>query len=619
MKNSLISLNDEQRLAVGHYEGPCLVLAGPGTGKTTIIINRVLNLIQKYKVEPENILVVTFTKAAADEMHSRFMLLNGYINAYNQVTFGTFHSIFFKILKQYKNYKIEYLITENEKKVIIKSIMKNMGFDFYEEGQVLDDLLNELAYIENMLFTDRKYLPLSCDCKAFWTIYDQYKSYKIKVNKFDFEDMITHCFKLLTDNNQVLHSLRKKYKYILIDEFQDINKSQLETIFLIAKPLNNLFIVGDDDQSIYKFRGSDSKAMLRFPNQYKNAPVITLKTNYRSSKAILNTALSVIKNNNGRYEKNLIAFHGLGNSPNIIRVEDNEGEAQAVVLKIKEFFRTGMDYSEMAVLYRTRIQSGVIIDNFTISQIPFTCSGGLSSVYNHWINNDIISYLKASQNIDRNNSIYRIINKPYRRISRSIIANLMTNEKDILDIILLQNDIERHEKKNLKKLGSCLNKIKTMRPGESISYIRYIMGYENYIREWANKKNIKIKPLLEIMDEISASAGRFDSILEYLDHLKLIKKNSKFDGLKEKSSVKIMTMHKAKGLEFKTVFIIGAIDGLIPYNPSDDYDNDLLEEERRLFYVSMTRAKENLYIYAPKYRYGKKAKPSRFIEEMYGI
>ena len=615
MKNSFFPLNDEQKRAVGHHEGPCLVLAGPGTGKTTIIVNRVLNLIKKYKVEPENILVVTFTKAAAEEMHKRFMLLEGYTNTYNQVTFGTFHSVFFKILKQYKNYKIEYLINENEKKSVIKSILNNMGLGFYGEGQALEDLLNELAYIENMLITERKFLPLSCGYSEFWAIYDQYKKYKVKANKFDFEDMVTHCYKLMIDNSQALHSLRMKYKYILIDEFQDINKSQLETIFLIADPLNNLFIVGDDDQSIYKFRGSDSKAMLRFPNQYKNTTVITLKTNYRSSKAILNSAMCVINNNSERYEKNLIACNGLGNNPYIVPVQDNEQEAQAVVLRIKELLKNGMDYSEMAVLFRTRIQSSAIIDNFILNRIPYTCSGGLSSVYNHWINNDIIGYLKASHNIDRNNNIYRIINKPYRKISKNIIANSMMYDKDMLDVMLMQNSIEMYEKKKLKKLKSSLDKIKTMNPGEGISYIRYYIGYEDYIRQWADKKNIKVKPLLEIMDEISASADRFGNIPEYLRHLNLVKK-IEYEGLKEKSSVKIMTMHKAKGLEFKTVFIIGANDGLTPYYLTDDYDKGLLEEERRLFYVSMTRAKEQLYIYVPKYRYGKRAKPSRFLDEM---
>ncbi len=618
MKDSYKSLNDEQKNAVEHYLGPCLVLAGPGTGKTTIIVNRIMYLIKKYKVEPESILVVTFTKAAAQEMHNRFMMLEGFTNKYNQVTFGTFHSVFFKILKQYKNYKIEYLITENEKKAIIKLIVKNMGLGFHEEGQVLEDLLNELAYIENMLFTTREYMPNSCGYSEFWAIYDEYNKYKTKGNKFDFEDMITHCYKLLNGNSQVLYSLRLKYKFILIDEFQDINKSQFEAISLIAEPLNNLFVVGDDDQSIYKFRGSDSKAMLRFPKQYNNTKVITLKNNYRSNKAILNTALNVIKNNKDRYAKDLIASIELGSDPNIILLEDNKKEAESIVLKIKELLREGIGYSEMAVLFRTRIQSGAIIDSFTINKIPYTCSGGLSSVYNHWIYNDINSYLKASQNIDKNNNIYRIINKPYRKISRNTIGLAMSHNKDMPDALILQDGIGKHGKKTLKKLENCLNELRTMKPGQGISYIRHYIGYENYIKEWAAIKNIKVKPLLEIMDEIGVSAGRFGSILEYLEHLRLIK-NNEYGGFAEKRSVKIMTMHKAKGLEFKAVFIIGAIEGLTPYYLLNDYDNDLLEEERRLFYVSMTRAKEKLYIYVPKYRYGKRIKPSRFIEEMYSI
>ena len=614
--NNCFALNDEQKKAAEHFAGPCLVLAGPGTGKTTIIVNRIINLIKKYKVSPDSILVVTFTKAAAEEMRIRFSGLEGYRKEYNQVTFGTFHSVFFKILKQYKNYKIENLITDNEKNSTIKSIVKNLGYDFFEDEQSLEDLINELAYIENMLISEKEYNPYSCAYDEFWTIYGLYKKYKKQANKFDFEDMISHCYKLLLNDDEVLQNLRMKNKFILIDEFQDINKAQLSTISLIAKPLNNLFIVGDDDQSIYKFRGSDPKAMLEFSKVNKDVKVITLKKNYRSNKSILSSALNVINNNIDRYEKDLITVNDSGGIPHIVRVEDNEREAESVVKKIKELCNGGLSYSEIGVLYRTRIQSRAIIDCFTDNKIPYTCSDGLTSVYNHWIYNDIISYFKASQNIDRNNSIYRIVNKPYRRISRMAVADAMRHKTDILQGLMNHDSITNQ--RALKRLEADLNNLRTMKPGRGVSYIRKHIGYEKYIRQWTDLKNTKVKPLIEIMDDIGLSAGNFVSITEYLDHIRSIM-DDRTDSIENRKKVKIMTMHKAKGLEFGAVFIIGAVDGLAPYILNDECDKDLLEEERRLFYVSMTRAKDELYIYVPKYRYGKRMKQSRFLDEMYGI
>lgn len=608
-------LNDEQKRAVKHFKGPCMVLAGPGTGKTTIIVNRTMNLIKNCHVEPENILVVTFTKVAADEMKERFTNIKGYLNKYKKVTFGTFHSIFFKVLQHYKSYRIENLINEKERYIIIKTIVRDLGFDFFEDEQMLDDLINELSYTKNMLIPYRKYIPTSFDYNQFWLIYEQYERYKNERKRFDFEDMINHCYELLIDSKAVLNDLRLKYKYILIDEFQDINKSQFNTIALIAYPLNNLFVVGDDDQSIYRFRGSDPNAMHEFSNLFANVNIIILKNNYRNSKSILDSAMFVINNNCNRYKKDLITVKDFGKAPYIVRVEDNEREAESIVKKIKNLINKGINYSDMAVLYRTKIQSRSIIDTFVNNRIPFICCDGISSIHNHWIYIDIISYLKASQNIERNNSIYRIINKPYRYIGRNMIFDIINSKKDILDSLIQHKGISKYQKRNLRGLKNSLNNISIMKTGQAVSYIRKHIGYENYIKEYADTKNINIKPLIEVLDEVSSSVKKFDSILEYLNHIKLITGNN-FSNITEKNSVKIMTMHKAKGLEFNIVFIIGAIDGLTPNILNDELDIQLLEEERRIFYVAMTRAKDQLYFFVPKYRYGKKMKQSRFLNEI---
>ncbi len=611
------NLNDEQNKAIKHFKGPCMVLAGPGTGKTTIIVNRVMHLIRYYGIDPNNILVVTFTKAAAKEMVERFSNTKGYINEYKKVTFGTFHSVFFRILKQYKNYKIENLIKEKEKYNIVKSIIKGLGYDFYEDEQLLDTFINELCYVQNMLILNKKYNPSSCNYNQFWYIYEKYKKYKNSNNNFDYEDMISHCYELLINNSAILSDLRRKYKYILIDEFQDINKAQFETIKLIANPYNNLFAVGDDDQSIYGFRGADPNVMHEFANKFGDVKVIALKNNYRNNEIILNLAMSIISNNKHRYKKELKAVKEFGELPLIIRTEDFEEEAKVIGKKIKELSIKGMNFSHMAVLYRTNIQSRAIIETFIDQNIPFICRDGLSSVYSHWIYNDIVCYLKASQNIEKNNSIYRIINKPYRYIGRETVSNVMNTSKDFFDSLIGYHGINNLQDKKLKELKKSIEKIGTMKTGIAVNFIRKHIGYEDYIKDYAYSKHINVKPLLDILDEVESSAKKFDDIGEYLKYIKNITEDMAYKRSgSAKNSVQIMTMHKAKGLEFDIVFIAGVIEGLIPNVLNDEITAEAIEEERRLFYVAMTRAKDELYLLVPKYRYGKKTEQSRFLREM---
>lgn len=618
MREYLKILNDEQIEAVEHFKGPCMVLAGPGTGKTTIIVNRVMNLIKYHGIPPGNILVVTFTKAAAKEMEERFSDINGYINEYKEVTFGTFHSVFYRILKSYKGYKIENLINEKEKYIILKSIIKNLGYDFYEDEQILETLITEISYVQNMLILDKKYNPSSCDYNQFWYTYDKYEKYKNERKKFDYEDMITHCYKLLLNENSILNELRQKYKYILIDEFQDINKAQFDTIRLITHPNNNLFAVGDDDQSIYGFRGADPNIIRDYANLFDNVKVITLVKNYRNNKSILKSAMSVISCNRNRYDKQLKSFKEFGKLPFIVRVEDFEKEAKVISEKIKDYRKNEINYSNIAVLYRTNIQSRIIMETFVEKNIPFICRDGLSSIYNHWIYKDIICYLKASQNIDRNNCIYKILNKPYRYIGREIALSVMNTDEDFLDSLIRYNGINMNQKKRLKDLKKDIEVIGIMKTGKAVNYIRKYIGYEEYIKDYASMKHINVKPLLEVLDEIVSSAKKFDDIGEYLEHINYIRNNGGYgsNGLAGENSVEIMTMHKAKGLEFDVVFVTGVLEGLIPNNANEELTMETLEEERRLFYVAMTRAKDDLYLFTPKYRYGKKMEQSRFLGEM---
>lgn len=445
MKNYFKNLNDEQKIAVKHFKGPCMVLAGPGTGKTTIIVNRTMNLIKKYGINPSNILVVTFTKAAAKEMEERFSNINNYVRKYREVTFGTFHSVCFRILKDYKNYRLENLIKEKEKYAIIKAIIKNLGYGFYEDEQILESIVKELCYIQNMLICDDAYNPVSCDYDKFWDINEKYKKYKLEKKSFDYEDMITHCYELLINNGSVLNDLRGKYSYIQIDEFQDINIAQFEIMKLIAYPSNNLYVVGDDDQSIYKFRGADPTLMRDFENSFKDVKIITLESNYRNNESILKSAMSVINCNMNRYNKEIKTVKGIGKLPRIVRVEDFEEEAKVIGEKIKDLSNERNGFSSIAVIYRTNIQSRAIIEAFIDKNIPFICRDGLLTIYNHWIFDDIICYLKASQNIEKSNSIYRIINKPYRYINRDKVLNIINIDGDLLYNLLNIDDLNSYQ------------------------------------------------------------------------------------------------------------------------------------------------------------------------------
>ncbi|NLM43817.1 MAG: ATP-dependent helicase, partial [Clostridiales bacterium] len=620
MTKSLQKLNKEQIEAIKHFIGPCLVIAGPGTGKTTVITHRVFHLIKNHKVNPRDILVVTFTRAAAKEMEDRFRKLSYCQKEYKGVTFGTFHSVYFRILRTYKNYKLDDFLNEKERYQIIKLIIKKLGYDFYEDDQIVDYINNEISYMNNTLTDSDKFISSSIDDKIFKKIRKEYENYKCLNDKYDYDDMLIHCYKLLIDDYQILEEVREKYKYILIDEFQDINKVQFEIMKNIAYPRNNIFVVGDDDQSIYGFRGADSSIMFKFLEDYKTAKTITLIFNYRSSKAIINSAMSLINNNKKRYEKKLMSVQDMGYNPYIIRVEDFEEEAKVISEKIKNRIKEGGRYSEFAVIYRTNIQSRAFIDTFSIANIPYVAYDGTESIYNHWVIKDILSYLKAATGFDRNNNLLRIINKPNRYISRYAIEEALKRQGDLLDNIVLSNSLNDLQVRAIYQLKNCLPRIKSMTTSEAVKFIRHFVGYEEYVRDYAHAKSIDFKFFKELIEEISSSAKGFPIIQDYIIHVEKTvgTGGSKLKDNKNIDAVSLITMHKAKGLEFEQVFISGAVDGIIPYIKEDDLELDVLEDERRLFYVAMTRAKKALYIIVPKYRYSRKVIPTRYIDEIDG-
>lgn len=601
-----------------HEKGPCMVLAGPGTGKTTIITSRICNLIKRKIAAPENILVVTFSRAAANEMKERFEKLAEGAKA-RDVCFGTFHSIFYKLLRQYRGYKLENLMDESQKFSLIRTILRKLDADFAEDEEKLKDIIREIDYITNTMTDVNDYKPSSCDSKLLKRIAREYGEAKQRSGKYDYDDILNDSYYLLKNNPGILKEVRDRYKFILVDEFQDINILQYEAIRLIAEPENNIFVVGDDDQSIYGFRGAAPDILINFEQVYKNCRRIFLRTNYRTTKNILLSALSVINCNTKRYKKNLETVKSTGTFPAVLETEDFDDEARIIASRIEKMHGGGSPYSGIAVIYRTNLQSRAVIDAFMDSNIPFITLDGIASIYNHWIFKDVLAYLKLAQGIDTERELMRIMNKPKRYISRDSLETANRIEGSFLDNLTTYCGLNSLQINAVNELKSDIARLSGMNPNNAVKYIRNVIGYDEYLREYAAIKRINAKGLFETIEEIQSSAKNIDNIARYLMHIdeineKVEEKNfNNFNG----DHVKLLTMHRAKGLEFDTVFICGGVEGLTPYIKNDTPEDTDFEEERRLFYVAMTRAKRELYIISPKKRYGKQTKPSRFISEIF--
>lgn len=626
MNKLLKNLNEEQRKAAEIVTGPCMVLAGPGTGKTTIIVHRLAQLVQSAVVRPENLLVVTFSKDAAAEMKGRFVKFAedhkvASSRQVGEITFGTFHSVFFKILRQYDNYKLENLLDEGEKFMTIKNIARKMQLDFSEDDDRIGDVINEIGYLMNTMADTVNYKPESCTIDEFRAIFENFYTIKQKQNKFDYDDMLTDCYYLLKNNKRVLEEVRAKFKHILIDEFQDISPVQFETIKLIAQPLNNIFVVGDDDQSIYGFRGAAPGILMEFEELYPKCIKVILKQNYRSTKNILNCALALIDNNKDRYEKKLQHTKEQGTMPVIAGMKDFEDEARFIACKIKELNGVGTNLSDIAVIYRTNLQSRALVDAFMDHNIAFTAADGAASIYNHWVFKDIIAYLLLAVGMGGEKEIARVLNKPKRYISRDAIATATKHNGDLISNLITYCTLNGRQVNILMDFQHSIKKMSAMKLKEAFKYIRGYIGYEEYLRDYASSKGINVRGLLEALEEAENAVKNFNEIKEFLGHIEDVTTKTKQakQKMKHQDSVRLLTMHKAKGLEFEAVFIAGAVEGLNPYEGSDSLSKESLEEERRLFYVAATRAKKLLIICVPKERYNKQVKSSRFVDEILNI
>lgn len=611
-------LNSNQKLAVDHINGPCLVLAGPGSGKTKVIAHRIVNMIKNHNIAPTRILAISFTKASSVEMKSRTIELSGDESA-KKVNFGTFHSIFFRILRRYSGVELEDLLSENDRYKIIKNILRIMKKNNFNDDEI-GDILNEISYVKNEIIDASEYESKIFEEDEFQKIYSNYEMQKNELNKIDFDDMLTKTYHLLMENKEVLNIVRQVFKYILIDEFQDINKVQFEIIKLMSEPVNNIFVVGDEDQSIYGFRGARPDFTIEFEKYFNNAKKIVLKVNYRSTKDIVELSQKLIEKNKNRHEKKINSINKKNGTIKYIYPLDTEEEANFIAKEIKK-----NENYDTAVIYRTNRQARAFVDAFMDEKIPFILKDSPRSIYDHWVCQDMIAYLRVAMGIGTNIEWSRIVNKPFRYISRSSVKKAIEGD-DFLEALLSDEDIKKYTKKNLRDLYEDLNYVRGLAPQYGISYIRTTLDYDRYILDYCHERKMKSNSVIDILNEFESSSKQFKTNFEFFKHIEESKEEIKKSYQKNKEIVKssdilndgvvLSTIHSIKGLEFESVYIAGVLDGVIPYKNNDEIDCEDIEEERRLFYVAITRAKDTLVISSPKKRFGKNAKKSEFLDDL---
>ena len=616
-----MKLNRGQDEAIKHGNGPCMVLAPPGSGKTLIVTERTRYLIEESEVRPDQILVITFTRYAAREMKERFERLTAGKNY--PVTFGTFHSIFYGILKCAYGIGANNLMSEKESSVLLQEVLDQTDIEstpeVEDEDELVRELLREVGMVKNGLYHLKDFHSKYLTQDEFAEVFRSYEHQKKELKKFDFDDMLVQCYALFRKKPEILQGWQKRFKYILIDEFQDINRVQYEVIRMLAAPRYNLFVVGDDDQSIYGFRGAKPELMLYMKQEFPSLRTISLTVNYRSTEFITGAAARVILHNDTRFYKRVQSFRGRGQNVHVQEVLDEQEEAQYVTEEIQKKLDQGIKPGEIAVLFRTAVQARMISEILSEHRIPFEMRDYVTNFYRHFIVKDMMAYLQLAAGKRDRSLFLTICNRPLRYLARNSMENRQVNFEDLrkfycdkdwmLDIID-QFDVD-------------VRMMKNMAPYAAIQYIRKKIGYDDFLKEYAEKHQIPWKQLMDVMAELEERSKNFKSYDEWEIHIakytqELEEQQAKARKIKgeRENKVQLMTIHSAKGLEFEDVFVIHANEGEIPHQKAEKKDE--IEEERRLFYVALTRAKNNLCISYITQKNGNSIKPSRFVEELLG-
>ena len=625
-----MQLSKPQEEAVKTIEGQVILISCPGSGKTSTVVRRVQYMVEQ-GIPSDQILVLTFSRAAANEMKSRFLKLmpEGDRRGENAL-FATIHSFCFNIIAHAYNLNVSNILNENEGWMIIrkgiealkrKNILK---MEIRDYADFTSNCLREISVINNNGVDWNTYKAESCPTSEFRAIYELYEEQKHSIGKIDYDDMLKMCYKLLLENEDYLFYYKRKFRYIIVDEYQDTNFLQRDILYLLAGTPEeaNICVVGDDDQSIYKFRGAKPEIMLSFQNSYPSCKQIYMDTNYRSEPCIINQAKRLIEHNKTRFSKNINAFKTGAGITQELPAKTSEKEVFNIVDKLRTLHEEKkMVYEEMAVLFRNNKQASFLSLMLMKRNIPFHSNDQIQSPYNHWIFHDIVAYYKLAIGAGTGHDLVQVINKPNRFIPIQGIYKIGPDERKISQNIYYSKIEPWKKRKAVDEVHDFFYILKRLKeevdsPKDFLKELRIIGGYDAYLKSYSAYRNMDKTELTGILDSYLSdiNENKISTMEEWMEYAKEV--NTKIESInksRNKVGVTISTMHKSKGLEWDVVFILGANEGVIP-SPKVAKLGDI-EEERRLFYVAATRARKELYISYTENEMGKK---SIFVTEFFG-
>jgi len=630
-KNYKINLNNQQKEAVTHTRGPALVLAGPGSGKTTVIVSRTAYLILELKIKPENILTLTFNRAAKIEMEKRFNRVFSDLISGKKVHFSTFHSFCNLVVKDYEKMQGKYLSriegneeSKNNKRLILKEIYENINGSRINDDQ-LENLINDIGIIKNKMIKNIQ--EFETNIKNFSRIYNSYEEYKKANLLMDFDDMLTFAYVILKKFPSILKKYTGRYTFIQVDEGQDLSKIQFEILKLLTGPGDlagfkekNIFIVADDDQSIYGFRGAEPEYILNVEKQFGGCSFYYLNNNYRSTANIVHVSSNFIKNNTRRYEKKHSTCNEYKYDPFIIEARDQTAQYNFIVDKVNEHLSKKRD-STIALLYRNNISSIPLAEALDRNGIAFNVKQNKLFFFNHWAVQDILAFLKFSLDQTDIDSFSRIYYKMNRYISKAMLEYALKAgyKNSVIDGILKDSDLETYRKMTLLNVKSEFKKLSKKKPFDALNYIEKNFNYFGYVKEYCDGTGLFYDYIYSLFGVLKVMALKCKKITDYLERIEEVKEL--LENPSSESRVTISTIHSSKGLEYDCVMMLDMLNTELPGESAIDLAREenkaeLLEEERRLFYVGITRAKEYLYLIYPNFRNGFKEERTIFIDEV---
>jgi len=621
-----VVLDESQAATVKETDGSLLVLAGAGSGKTRVLTVRTAFMLTEKLIDPKTIMLVTFTSKAAAEMKHRLLSYPQIKrDKISQLVTGTFHSIFYRILMFHDAHNWssgKLLKKEWQRDKILKEAGKEL--DLSEKEFAYDLALQQIGLWKNSLLMPNEVKPTSDWEEKSAFLYKKYEDYKKREGLFDFDDMLIGCYHLFISSPSLLDQYQNRFHYFLIDEFQDINKVQYELIKLLSAKHKNVCAVGDDDQAIYSFRGSDPSYLLQFEKDFPNAKMVTLDQNYRSSHEIVSSANQMIAANKIRRSKKMKAQFSSEALPQLFFPYDEEEEATMVVTDIQEQISHGANPSDFAILYRTNAGSRAVFERLAGSNLPFKIDLDAEAFYDRYIVRSALSFLKVSLNEDDPQAMSEILPLLFLKqtVLKELKAQSILKDCSLLEALNHLTTAHAFQEKKLKKAVTIIRGLKHSPPHSALEKVEKDIGFLDFLKKRGNESN-KLEKGSDDLKDLKVAAKSFDKIeafLAHAEHMSAMNKEIKNLSKHFHEAISLSTIHRSKGLEYKTVYIVGAVDGSLPHDFAlEAYRNGdftALEEERRLFYVAMTRAKDQLFISVPENRRGKKAHRSRFISPL---